>query len=93
MLKSKIDTYYERHDCSRICQGDIIKGFALCQVSQQEEEKVVEELIFPYFVVLTQDCDLEQYYKKVLDSDQETEHFNQYLPSILLTPVIDDNYF
>lgn len=84
MLKSKIDAYYERHDCPRIYQGDIIKGFALHQVSQEAEK--VEELIFPYFVVLTQDCDLEQYYKKLSDPDQTTEYFNQYLPSILVTP-------
>ena len=87
MLKSKIDTYYETHDCSRICQGDIIKDFALYLVSQQEkEEKIEDKLVFPYLVVLTQDCDLEQYYKRLLDSDKDTEQFNQYLPSILVTP-------
>lgn len=86
MLHSKIDAYYEKHDCYRVCQGDIVKDYAISQIQQSENEKVVEELIFPYLVVLTQDCDLEQYYKKDASAANAETAFNQFLPRILVTP-------
>jgi hypothetical protein len=99
MLQSKIDAYYEKHSCYRVCQGDIVKDFAFFQIRQDEHEKAVEELRFPYLVVLTQDCDLEQYHKKVTIADKERISFNQFLPSILVTPAFpaeilrDGNHF
>ncbi|AKB56925.1 hypothetical protein [Methanosarcina barkeri] len=50
---------------SRVCQGDIYKNIEYIESiyeNDEEEEGVIEisKIIFPYVIVLTQDCDLSQ---------------------------------
>jgi len=84
MLASKIDRPYEKHDCTRICQGDISRDYSLVFVSPKEGK--VEELSFPYLVVLTQDCDLEQFYSNLKNQKENNAKLNQFLPNILVIP-------
>lgn len=79
MLKSKIDKPYEKHDCSRICQGDIFRDFTFRNVDNATN--AVNEYKFPYIVVISQDCDLEnsKYQGDIVSN-------NQFLPNILFLP-------
>lgn len=84
MLKSKIETQYEKHDCSRVCQGDILRDFKFSII---EEDGKVIEISFPYIVILSQDCDLEQRLKEEIIEDKPTyKKCNSYLPNILFIP-------
>lgn len=48
---------------SRVCQGDIIKDVQFLERADLEHGIVdVSAIVFPYVVVLTQDCDLQQDY-------------------------------
>jgi hypothetical protein len=82
MLKSKIEKFYEIHDCQRPCQGDILRDFTFFTIYINGDVKRVS---FPYIVILSQDCDLEQGLKKI-NSKSELLQDNQYLPNILFSP-------
>jgi hypothetical protein len=82
MLKSKISYLFETHNCERICQGDILRDVKYLNVLLNGE---VQEFYFLYVIVISQDCDLEQFQAK-LGNQQIGSHFNQYLPNILLIP-------
>ncbi len=86
MLKSKIESWYETHDCIRISQGDILRDVAFELI---EEGARVIELTFQYIVVLSQDCDLEEG-SSLLSTDLKCEDsckiFNQFLHSVLFVP-------
>ncbi len=82
MLKSKIENLFEKHDCERISQGDILRDIKFNIVKNNNE---VQEICFQYAIVLTQDCDLEQYQKKRTEI-KKGEVFNQYIPNLLIIP-------
>jgi len=86
MLKSKIESRYETHDCSRISQGDILRDIKFVIIG--EDDKIIE-LEYPYIVVLSQDCDLEEG-NGLLSPDIKCEGacklFNQFLHSVLFVP-------
>lgn len=79
MLKSKIETLFEKHDNQRICQGDILRDIKFPLI---DDDFKVYELTYPYVVVITQECDLNSYYK----DDRENGFCNQFLPNIMLLP-------
>ncbi len=85
MLKSKIDKYYVQHNCERIAQGDILRDFSFFIIGKKNAQI---ELNFPYLVVVSQDCDLEQGSKinNSIESEDGTISFNQYLHNVLLVP-------
>jgi hypothetical protein len=83
MLQSKIDKPYEKHDCSRICQGDILRDYTHSIVSASS---VVEELSFPYLIVVTQDCDLQQCFKALAELTDGDNKINPFLPHVLVIP-------
>lgn len=89
MLTSNIDKYYVQHDCERITQGDILRDFSFFIVGKENEQI---ELSFPYLVVVSQDCDLEQGFKinTLIEAEEKPEDgiipYNQYLHSVLLLP-------
>jgi hypothetical protein len=95
-MKSKINTIYEYHDRSRICQGDLFRDLEYPEkYLPKEHELDVEALKIPYLFVLTQDCDLLSDCRNrenisVADCDTgETESNNnhdKYLQSILICP-------
>lgn len=86
MLKSKIESQYETHDCSRISQGDILRDVNFVVIG---EDEVAVELNYQYIVVLSQDCDLEEG-NGLVSPDVKCEGscklFNQFLHSVLFVP-------
>lgn len=70
---------------NRLRQGDIIQDVE-CIESVKEEENVVEirKIIFPYIIVLTQDCDLKLEFKLRL---HEEENQDKWLISALVAPL------
>ena len=86
MLKSRIESNYEIHDCQRISQGDILRDMNFIVIGV--DEKIIE-LEYQYIVVLSQDCDLEQANNLILEDikcEDECRLFNQFLPSVLFVP-------
>lgn len=86
MLKSKIESKYEIHDCQRISQGDILRDVSFIVVGEGEQ---AVELEYQYIVALSQDCDLEQGNKLVsadLKCEGDCRLFNQFLHSVLFVP-------
>ena len=79
MLESKIDKHYEIHSCSRICQGDILRDLKIQLVDSNNK---VQLFSFPYLIILSQDCDLEQYFIK-LQTSNDDESCNQFIPNII----------
>jgi hypothetical protein len=71
---------------SRICQGDILRDTKFHLVDPSEK---VLQILYPYVVVLSQDCDLEQYNP---DKAQESGPIpdNQFMPYVLLAPCFLD---
>lgn len=86
MLKSKIESKYEIHDCQRISQGDILRDVSFIIVG--DDEKAVE-LEYQYIVVLSQDCDLEagnNLLSEEIECEGSCKLFNQFLHSVLFVP-------
>ncbi len=85
-MKSKIDSCYVKHDCIRICQGDILRDYqheAHVYVDRVVRKLSAQRIIFPYAVVMTQDCDLEWDFNNRATA---SEKHDKYLQSILLCP-------
>ena len=59
---SQINTYYRKHNFGRILQGDILRDVKFSYAVQ--EDSVIVEYYFPYIIVLSQDCDLQQDFNK-----------------------------
>jgi len=85
MLKTKITEQYEKHDCARICQGDILRDFKFYIVGKDYTQV---KIFFPYITILSQDCDLEHGIKidKSGPNADGFLEFNQFLPSVLISP-------
>jgi hypothetical protein len=83
-MKSNISEYYIQHDCQRIYQGDIVRDWKNYFVNKSNE---FIESKFRYSVVISQDCDLEQY----KTSNNFEEKNNQFLFNILLLPSFPAN--
>lgn len=84
-MKSLIDSPYTKHKSERICQGDIYKDVEISfGIESDGTEKIIE---FPYIVVLTQDCDLEQDHdnQKIIETNP-TSKTDKILQSILVSP-------
>jgi len=83
-MSSKIETRYRRHDCVRLCQGDILEDFRYPERVIIVGKKIrVKQRYLPYLVILTQDCDLEQDYKS-RTVPRKTQ--DAYLQTILVCP-------
>ncbi len=78
-MKSNINCFYDRHDCARICQGDILKDVKFYSFSEEKES------IFQYIIILSQDCDLEWSRTSKIYADNKS-FYDQFLPSILFAP-------
>lgn len=81
-MKSKIDCLFIKHDGSRICQGDLLRDIEFNYVKNSSE---VEEIYLQYSVIISQDCDLEQFQNKY-EEVEIGDVFNQYIPNILILP-------
>lgn len=82
----------ELKESNRIRQGDILKDIELIESIEILDGNIeIRKIIFPYTIVLTQDCDLEQEFKNrqkisKLEDDLVVE-FDKYLVSVLLAPI------
>lgn len=78
---------YEKHDCNRVCQGDILRDFVYVEWAYEESGKIkISDREIPYLVVLTQDCDLEQDFTNHNSSSHDGLNHDKYLQSILVCP-------
>lgn len=75
------ETFYIKRDKDRIYQGDILKDFSLYSVEKISDELEIKEYPFPYVVVISQDCDLSNFFR-----NRHKQVFNQFLPNILVLP-------
>jgi hypothetical protein len=86
MLKSKIESQYETHDCSRISQGDILRDVDFVIIGENE---IAIELNYQYIVVMSQDCDLDEgntLFSADIKCEGSCKLFSQFLHSILFVP-------
>lgn len=75
---------YRKHDEGRICQGDVFSDIRYSSFNFKENETDEKEIIFPFVLILTQDCDLAQDYD---DRAMPQEFQNQSIDSILVAPL------
>lgn len=72
---------------SRIRQGDIFKNVEYIEHTEEKEGNIeISKIIFPYIIVLSQDCDLEQDYKNRWSKNRK-ENEDKYLISVLVAPL------
>ena len=81
MLKSKIDSLFIKHDKDRITLGDILQDVTFHTVDCNNN---VIKFFYEYLIIITQDCDLEQWYRCKDKTDKEEK--NQFLANILILP-------
>lgn len=90
-MNSKIDSIFIKHSEARICQGDIFRDFKYSGLIAINKISIDEgEMLFPYLIVLTQDCDLELDHKNHVESKDNQD---KYLISILVCPGYIAEYF
>lgn len=88
-MNSQIQKSFQTHNLDRLVQGDILKDFSHKHI---QADGTVIDINFPYVVIMTQDCDLEQgnniptEYNRIFEDSENIIHFNQFLPNILLCP-------
>jgi hypothetical protein len=98
MLQSKITERYERHNLSRLCQGDIFNSLRIGIAQDYAAEFVIVEKIFPYAILISQDCDLEQEHNARLKQEESIrngltpEPFSAYQPNVLLLPAFRSEF-
>jgi hypothetical protein len=85
MPLSAVKSRYVKHSHTRLCQGDILRDVVLFEATTGDGEDVdVIERSFPYVVVLTQDCDLEQ--DENARKEVPKRNDDKFLQSVLLCP-------
>ena len=83
-MKSRIESFFIKHSGKRICQGDIFRDFEYIEfVSNNKKTGTGIKKIFPYLLVLSQDCDLESDHKNHIECKDNQD---KYLISILVCP-------
>ena len=90
-MKSNIVSQFRINDTNRVLQGDLLKNVDM-QIYNINLKKL-EIIEFPYIVVLSQDCDLEQDFNKHeklkesenISKDQLKPIHDKFLPSILVS--------
>ena len=86
-LREQIKSHFITNLPSRIHQGDLLQNVKISTTVpiKDSDRKICEviEFNFPYMVVISQDCDLKQYF---VAKQNSTQVFNQYLSNLLLVP-------
>lgn len=68
----------------RVSQGDIYKDVDYIEyVAESNGDIEISKIVFPYVMVLTQDCDLEQYFSKYIKVGNQ----DKFLFSAIVAPV------
>ena len=88
ILDKQINAYYIKNKTPlRIHQGDIIRDIKLendIGKLNDSHQETLTALNFPYVLVLSQDCDLLQFFNGMKSS---TDTFNQYIPNVIILPL------
>ena len=75
----------------RICQGDILEDVEHIEYIFGENDEVFQQnIVFPYVVVLSQDCDLLQDF---MNRTEEEENQDKCLISVLVAPAYNPDLF
>lgn len=93
MLKSKITDYYAKTTQDRICQGDILINLKFSVSNTKDDTVTQHDFLLNYSVVMSQDCDLEQYYKNKQTVSEVSNSFDKYIPNILICPAYPSERF
>lgn len=85
-----VETLYIGKKINRVEQGDLIEGLLYTITKRTGEEISFDEIEFPYTVVITQDCDLEQDFDQRIKHEKEktetaVDH-DKYLGTVCLLP-------
>jgi hypothetical protein len=72
----------------RLCQGDVIRDVEYVE-SAIEKSGIIEvsKIIFPFVIVLTQDCDLAQDHRSRHVQQRDTKDHDKWLLSVLVAPL------
>lgn len=70
----------------RVCQGDILRNVEYIEKAEEIDGIItISKIVFPYIVVLTQDCDLLQDYNNREYSEKHNQ--DKFLMSVIVAPV------
>lgn len=71
----------------RLCQGDILSNVELIEYANIDDKGIVNisKIAFPFVIVLTQDCDLEQDFNN-RNSTKRTNH-DKHILSVIVAPL------
>lgn len=78
----KIDKSYQE----RLAQGDIIQNVEFIEYAIEKAGIIeISKIVFPYIIVLTQDCDLEQDYNNRQDTNPSNQ--DKQIISVIVAPL------
>src|SRR3990170_8836923 len=78
---------------ARISQGDIYKDVEFIEYAIEREGVIeISKIVFPFVVVLTQDCDLNQDYT-VRWARKDTPNHDKKLFSVIVAPLYNSEHF
>lgn len=79
---------YSKNGLERIHQGDLLEQIEYKFLTFKNDEMIIDRFTFPYAVVLSQECDLEQDYEARKNIPDKNGKCNQdkYLNSLLICP-------
>lgn len=101
MFKSRIDSYYLKHDSQRIVQGDLLRDINfVIPLGNEGGDILNSQVTLPYIIVISQDCDLFQGitekvdYTSIMNIEVSTPkiNFNQLIPSIIFSPAFNSQH-
>lgn len=96
MLLTDVNSHYRVNESGQLSQGDIFRGLEFRYVSIEDDATSGYAFPFPYAVILSQACDLQQHYKNTeqnntkRDSDQKHDKI---LNTILVCPAFPHENF
>ncbi|MGE5558142.1 MAG: hypothetical protein ACM3WV_05955 [Bacillota bacterium] len=77
----------------RICQGDIFKNIEYIEYAVEKNGIIeISKILFPYVIILTQDCDLAQDYTFRWSEPKKSTQ-DKYLLSLLVAPIYNIEHF
>jgi hypothetical protein len=81
------------HNKARIAQGDIYKDVEFIEYAEEKDGIItISKIAFPFVIVLTQDCDLDQDYT-VRWSKTEVSNQDKKLLSVIVAPLYNAEHF
>ncbi len=78
----------DRDNNGRVAQGDIFKDIEYFESYFEADGNIqISKIVFPLVIVLTQDCDLEQYFSKFSKGNQD-----KFLLSVIVAPLYNADH-